>query len=230
MKTRMKTLLYGLFALTITITSCETEALQGPTGPAGPMGEQGLTGSTGADGNATGVPGPQGDTGAAGTNGTNGADGTNGTNGTDGENGNANIMYSEWLNQDLTHQNFIKFKQMRVVEPKLTNAFLNDGGIVLAFFRFTTNAIHNLPYSHPSQQTIRQLLISPSGGGQILFNLESTDNTTLDTQDVEGINPAFNPQYKYVLIAGGTSLSGKSQQNFNEMTYYEVMDYLELDY
>lgn len=254
MKTRFKFLTYGLFALAVTITSCETEELQGPIGPVGPMGEQGIAGPegpTGEDGEALGVPGPEGtpgetgetgatgatgatgpagETGSAGPAGEAGPAGANGSNGTNGEDGNADIMYSDWLNQDLTHQNFVKFKQMQVIEPKLTNAFLNNGGFVLGFFRFTTSAIHNLPYTHVTQKTMRELLISPTSGGRILFTLHSTDDTNLDNEDIEGINPAFNPQYKYVLVAGGTSLSGKSQQDFKKMTYYEIMDYLELEY
>jgi len=129
MKTSIKFLTFVLLAFAITMTSCEKEGLQGPIGPTGPMGEQGIAGPegpAGVDGEAQGVPGPQG------------TQGRQGEQGPKGEDGNANIMHSEWLNQDLTHQNFIKFKQMRVVEPQLTSAFLDNGGIVLGFFRFTT--------------------------------------------------------------------------------------------
>lgn len=96
MKTRFRFLIYGVFALVLTMTSCEKEGLQGPTGTSGTMGEQGIQGETGPqgpageDGEALGVPGPQGEQGESGATGSAGAvgvDGENGSNGTDGENG-----------------------------------------------------------------------------------------------------------------------------------------------
>lgn len=52
MKTRFKFLTYVLVALSLTLSSCEKEGVQGPEGPAGPQGEQGLPGDQGPEGEA----------------------------------------------------------------------------------------------------------------------------------------------------------------------------------
>lgn len=173
-------------------------------GPEGPMGPIGPEGATGEQGNE----GPQGDE------------------------GNANVMYSDWLNQDINFLNFSRSKTMRINEARLTRDFFNNGGFVIGFFRSLETSRYMLPYISPFGESMRsmQTLIFVDGG-EIRFTIYSTDGSSLSDQEVNGVGGNEQVQYKYVMIPGSINITGKSQQpNFKKMTYYEVMDYFDLAY
>lgn len=201
MKTTIKIWAIGLILCTLAMTSCTKEGPEGPVGPIGPQGEQGLQGEQG-------------------------------TEGTEGQAGAVNVMYSEWLNQDFNFLDGAKFKAMKVDEVRLTNEFFNEGGIVLGFFRFSRNVQYTLPYISNLRNTMRSITaISFSDRGEVRFSLESTDDSELNDNEVNGVGADIQAQFKYVMIPGGISLSGKSHQvDFHKMTYEEVMDYFALDY
>ncbi len=173
-----------------------------------------------------------GEDGAIGPQGEKGIQGAQGPQGEQGEKGTANVMYSAWLDQDFSWIDNDKFKGMLVDESRLTNDFFNQGGIALGFFRFQERVQENLPYESFNRNTRRSMTaISFEDRGEVLFSLESTDGTDLTEDEVNGVGATIQAQFKYVLIPGGTLLTGRSQQlDFEKMTYYEVMDHFGLDY
>lgn len=173
--------------------------------------------------------GPEGPIGPIGPK---GEQGLQGEQGAEGQAGTVNVMYSEWLNQDFNFLDGTKFKAMKIEDTRLTNEFLNKGGIVLGFFRFQKNVQYPLPYISNLRNTMRSFTaISFNDRGEVRFSLESTDDSELTTDEVNGVGAGIQAQFKYVMIPGGTPLSGKTpHHDFEKMTYEEVMDYFELDY
>ncbi len=73
--------------------------------------------------------------------------------------------------------------------------------------------------------------ISFGDRGEVRFSLESTDDSDLTEDAVNGSGASLRAQFKYVLIPGGTLLTGRSQQlNFEKMTYDEIVNHFGLDY
>jgi len=169
--------------------------------------------------------------GAIGPQGEQGIQGEQGEQGIQGPEGTANIMYSDWIDQDINFLDFSQSKTMRINETKLTREFFDNGGFVLGFYRFIETSHYTLPYISPFGESMRsmQTLIF-NDGGEVRFTIQSTDGTELTDQEVHGGSINEQMQYKYVLIPGGTNITGKSQPNFKKMTYYQVMDYFDLEY
>ena len=245
MKTRLRFLMYGLFALAVTITSCEKEGVQGPIGPAGTMGEQGNAGPTGPageDGEALGVPGPQGsqgesgatgpagEAGPAGSTGPAGANGSNGTNGAAGEDGNANVIASTWTNLnfpsnwDTNNEARFEFSDANITQQVI------DSYALLSYVKFTgaNTSASSVPFVSPgSTYEIHDSMLL---GDYVAFAIVN--------DIVSRPTPPTNHQVRYVLIAP-SNLSGKSNEpslekmqkdGIDTENYKEVMDYLGLDY
>lgn len=149
---------------------------------------KGPTGSTGPEG----PPGPQGEQ------------------GTMGEPGNANIMYSEWMDiewREEASNNTIK--QMPIFESRITEGFLDEGGIVLMFMQFKqSNGIvvhYTLPWITGSGGKFQFLFNAFAGHdeGGITFMLVSLDKTTIPDDLWE------NYEVRYVLIPGSVNLAAK---------------------
>lgn len=149
---------------------------------------KGPTGSTGPEG----PPGPQGEK------------------GTMGEPGNANIMYSEWMDiewREEASNNTIK--QMPIFESRITEGFLDEGGIVLMFMQFKqSNGIvvhYTLPWITGSGGKFQFLFNAFAGNdeGGITFMLVSLDKTTIPDDLWE------NYEVRYVLIPGSVNLAAK---------------------
>ncbi|CAM4279789.1 collagen-like triple helix repeat-containing protein [Zobellia nedashkovskayae] len=220
MKTTLKILLSGLMVMALAMTSCSKDSADGDIGPMGPAGEQGEQGI-------------QGEPGVAGATGATGAQGEQGPKGDTGETGAANVMYSDWLDQDFSYYDGPDSKSMKVDEIRLTQEFLNNGGFVLGYYRSSSNTVYQLPlvFDHSSFAIRRDFVaIHFSDRGEIRFGAHSTDDTELSEHELTGSSIA-RPQYKYVMVPGGVSLSGRSEQpNFKKMSYEEVMDYFGLAY
>ncbi len=205
MKTILRVLAGGLMVLTLTLASCSKDGADGDIGPVGPAGAQGVQGEQG----------PKGDTGEQ------------------GETGTANVMYSDWLDQDFSYLDGARSKSMKVDEVRLTQEFLDNGGFVLCFYRSSSNAVYQLPlvFDH-SGFAIRRYFVAIhfDDRGEIRFQVTSTDDTDLSDHELTGSSIA-KPQYKYVMIPGGVSLAGRSERpNFKKMSYEELMDYFGLAY
>lgn len=194
------------------ITSCsKDDGEQGPQGEQGIQGEQGPQGEQGVQGEQ----GPQGEQ---------GEQGEQGPQGEQGEPGTANVMYSEWIDQDWNFTDGTNFKTMLVDDVNLNDSFLENGGIVLGFFRFQENVPFPLPYQNFTSNNIRTFYaVHFSDGGNVRFSIQSTDGTDLTTDEVNGTGPGVNAQFKYVLIPGGTPITAaKSPVQWEQLSYKEV--------
>lgn len=253
MKTKFRFLMYGLFALAVTLTSCEKEGPQGPIGPAGSMGEQGIAGPNGPagedgeDGEALGVPGPIGATGADGsdgTNGTNGAvgedgtngtsgvdgeNGTNGTNGTDGEDGNANVQ-----NFVIDVSNFTGSTINRTMSAITQDAIDND--VILGYLKRSGGNYAPVPAPNylVKSGVLHDVAVDLNVGKFVVIFYETGSEAlaSVSTGDLDKLR---------VIVAKSTSTtSGKSSReglqakmksagvDIND--YYSVMDYFGLDH
>tara|TARA_R110002167_G_scaffold115853_15_gene290516 strand:- start:6080 stop:6691 length:612 start_codon:yes stop_codon:yes gene_type:complete len=185
----------SLFLMVMAITSCSKEA-----------GEQGIQGSQG-------IPGEQG------------IQGAQGIQGEQGDTGTANVMYSDWIPQDWNFSDGTTYKSMLVEDPNLNLDFLANGGFVLGFFRYQDNVPYTLPYQSFSRNTIRSFTpVHFSEGGNVRFNIGSTDDTALTDDDVNGVGAGISAEYKYVLIPGGVPLTtGKGGAvAWEKLSYAEV--------
>ena len=166
-----------------------------------------------------------------GIDGVDGVDGAVGPQGPQGEPGAVNIIYSEWLPQDFNFQDALTYKAMLVNDVNINDNFLDNGGIVLGFFRYQDNVPYQLPYQDFGQNNIRTITpVHFSDGGNVRFGIQSTDGTDLTASEVNG-SGASNPEYKYVLIPGGTLTTGsRSSIDLKKLSYKEVCDYLGIEY
>ncbi|MDO6516414.1 collagen-like triple helix repeat-containing protein [Zobellia uliginosa] len=204
MKITVKILTSMVMVFTIALASCSKD---GVDGDAGAQGE-------------TGLQGPQGE------------QGPKGDKGDQGEPGTVNVMYSDWLDQDFNYSDEASYKSMRVIEANLTQDFLNNGGIVLGFFRSSKNSIYQLPrvFDHGGFAIRHDFVaIHFSDMGEVRFDVNSIDDTDLSEHELTGSSIA-EPQYRYVMIPGGVSLSGRSSRpNFEKMSYEEIAAYFDLE-
>jgi hypothetical protein len=242
MKIRFIFLSCVLFALVVTISSCEKEGVQGLIGPTGATGEQGITGPEGPKGEAgeaLGVPGPQGnqgepgatgETGTAGANGINGIDGVAGTDGTNGADGNANVIASDWtsLNFSSTWDGNDEAR-FELSDANITQTVI-DSYALLSYVRFSsvTVAASSVPFISLGKQY--EVHYSVMLGEYVAFAIVN-DKIARPT-------PPTNLEVRYVLIAP-SSLVGKNdspslkqvqRDNIDISSYEDVMDYLGLDY
>lgn len=151
-----------------------------------------------------------------------GKDGINGQDGEQGPAGTANVMYSDWIDQDWNLDDVSTYKSMQIIEDYLTDDFLDNGGFVLGFFRFQDNVPYQLPYQNITSEYIRTVTpVIFSTYGEVRFTIQSTDGTALTDTEVYG-SGSSNPQYKYVLIPGGVNISGKTSADYKNMSYKEI--------
>lgn len=150
-------------------------------------------------------------------------DGKDGQQGPQGPAGTANIMYSNWINQNWNMDDASTFKQMRVTDSHITDAFLAEGGVVLGFFRFQENVPFALPHQDFTNKNIRESYpVHFASNGEMRFVIQSTDGTALTTAEVNGSGTGINPQYKYILIPGGVNITGKKASDLSKMSYHDI--------
>lgn len=150
-----------------------------------------------------------------------------GKDGEQGPAGTANVMYSDWMNQNWNLIDNPTSKSMVVVENRITNDFVSNGGFVLGFFKTYGNTINSLPYQNNIEKNERGFIFginSTAGTGEsgVYFTIQSTDGTTLTSSEVNGSTPNYNPQYRYILIPGGVNISAKSSNDYTKMSYQEI--------
>lgn len=177
----------------------------GPVGPQGPAGSQGPAGANGTNG-ATGATGPQGPTGTTGSQGPAGATGATGT---QGPAGTANVIYSSWMITDWSLENKSTEKIMFVTEPKVTTDFIENGGMLIGYFKATAGVqteMIEMPCITGNSQLVAAALNSfdlsqyggPSSATGVFFEDESNNGNTLS---FDCAMPGDS--LRYILIPGG---------------------------
>lgn len=106
--------------------------------------------------------------------------------GPQGPEGNANIMYSNWMDIEWDEEGSDEvIKQMPMLESRITQVFLNDGGIVLMFMKFEQNngtlVYYTLPLIAGIEGSFHYRFITYAGQdeGGITFVLISLEGTAI---------------------------------------------------
>jgi hypothetical protein len=164
--------------------------------------------------------------GPAGPEGSQGEQGVQGAQGPQGEPGNANIMYSGWMDIDWHENSTDTNKEMAIHESRITANFLNDGGLVLMFLKIqgeSSTLVYSLPLLNATGQFHYGFLAIDSDvalGGDglqgIIFWLRSLDGNTLIPDEIW-----IGLQVRYILVSGSVSLAGKG---FNMHDYDQVIN------
>ncbi|MGJ8735120.1 hypothetical protein [Zobellia laminariae] len=218
MKTTLKILLLTFLSITALITSCSKDGDVGPIGPQGEQGAQGLAGEQGEQGSE----GPQGQ---AGENGENGEDGE------DGEDGNAEVYYSDWIPAEFTGTSETS-KFMGIDFPsEMESAFrIKNTHIVLVYFTgFGDGNVYQLPVlNFRGAEFTFGYGSGSSASADINIRAKSTSTSALTEF---AISPDRGNKLRYLIIPPNILISSKrNTANFDKMTYFEVMDYFNIDY
>ncbi|NHF61446.1 collagen-like protein [Flavobacteriaceae bacterium TP-CH-4] len=245
MKKTMKTFVYGLMALSITITSCSKDGDIGPIGPQGPQGEQGPVGPqgpAGEDGEALGVPGPQGEQGeqgpagpagpagpqgATGDTGPAGPTGPAGADGDDGADGNANVRAFIF---DLSSRSGATVIQNI---PALTQDVL-DNDLILGYLKAVDREFNPIPAPRFLAAGQKDVAVDFEVGQYQIFFYEVGSST------LTPVSTGTLDELKVIIAESTSTSSGKSgrQGILQDMKvngvdvndYYAVMNYFGLDY
>ncbi|MBU3024557.1 collagen-like protein [Zobellia galactanivorans] len=206
MKFTMKLLGMGLVVLALMFTSCAKDGEDGMDGAMGPAGTNGIDG-------------------------TDGTDGADGANGADGADGNANVMASEWVVADFADTWSFSRASVTINDPNITQEVLSTYTI-LGYFSFDDSYtdIYAIPFTEPLLRSFTMEQKMAVGEYTI------TEFGNLDT--VGTIDP-IDGFVRYILIApaalsgkggNGHSIKGMQENGVDLSNYYEVMDYLGMDY
>jgi len=172
--------------------------------------------SKGEDGE-DGLPGPQGE------------QGIQGEQGPQGEPGTANVMYSDWIPIDWNLQNISDYKVMLIEDERVTEEFMENGGLLLVFLKvidpFGATGIFQFPYFMDSNNYLDALYVKASS--------DDIEGVAIRYFHESGSDPLYsqyedNVSVRYVLIPGGVDLSGKGemQADWDKMTYEQVAERL----
>lgn len=171
----------------------------------------------GEDG-AVGPQGPQGEQGVAGPTGPQGEQGEQGDPGT------ANVMYSDWIASEFGGLAAAEESDQLLVSFG-SGEFNNANDVLLVYGRREINVISNevyqLPFELISQNEIYRYRLS-QGSGFIALYAEA-----LTTDGGTNVFTYFD-DFRYVLIPGGVSISGKSNIDFTKMGYEQVIEYFNI--
>lgn len=168
----------------------------------------------------------EGPTGPQGLQGLQGETGTQGPQGSAGQDGNANIMYSDWMDIEWSSESN-SFKQMGIDETRITRRFISEGGIILMFMKMeapvqgggSADVIIPLPYL-ANNWFFGFYVIRGDGFGGLNFHISSIDNTPIPD------NLWVDRQIRYVLIPGSVDLNAKLP-DINDLE--AVVEYFGLD-
>ncbi|PIB38421.1 collagen-like protein [Maribacter sp. 4G9] len=175
--------------------SCSKDGEQGPVGPAGPQGEQGVVGPAGADGQ----------------------DGADGSQGDQGEPGTANVIYSDWIPEDFESSE----SDSMLLESINAAEFTPNADVLLVYGRRPINAllndIYQLPHTFTTATIWEEYSVRLTVGGTFA-------SLWIDVSSYAGVSDFdFFDDFRYVLIPGGQSNSGKSAtEDYTKMSYEEI--------
>ncbi|MEC7264978.1 MAG: collagen-like protein [Bacteroidota bacterium] len=175
--------------------------------------------SCSSDDGEDGAQGPQGEQGAT------GPQGPQGDQGEQGEPGTANVMYSDWVNTELGNSIATSSASFDIDAPEIDPDMLNFGTILVYGRRIDAidgNTVYQLPMVFGAARQQSYFFVATDGNIRISVHANEEGDTVGDG--------TFLAQYRYVLIPGGVSTSGKSgsDMDFSKMTYEEVVDYFNI--
>ncbi|WP_147415806.1 collagen-like protein [Ulvibacterium marinum] len=152
-----------------------------------------------------------------GMDGATGPQGPQGEQGEQGEDGNANVIASSWIPEEFVDI-AVSASNFTVTDEAFTSEILNSG-TVLVYGR-DGEFVVPIPVVLNNQT---YFFVLPETLGEILFVARTVD----DTADFFDLFTDF----RYVIIpASNTSAREGERNDFNKMTYYEVMDHFDLAY
>lgn len=206
----------------------EAQGIPGPQGEQGETGSQGSTGPQGEQGEQGSV-GPQGPTGQQGEPGADGADGQDGQNGQDGqigEPGSANVIYSEWFENQIAANNGGSSAGFDIDFPEGDINFLNTGTLLVYGRRVVPGpaSLDSFFYQLPITFRIVQqrYLYWVKNATKIRIQIKSFIGTQISDGD-------YIQHFRYVVIPGGVPSSGKSPStDYTKMSYEEIAERLNI--
>ncbi|MGB7392941.1 MAG: hypothetical protein WA913_00970 [Pricia sp.] len=215
------------------------QGVQGEPGPQGPKGDPGADGSStgqGAQGEQgeqgeqgdegpkgdTGDQGPQGEQGDQGPKGDQGDQGEQGEQGEQGATGTANVIYSDWIAAEFETDIADGFDNFSISAPEVTQEVL-DTAVLLVFANSNSNTIFQLPISF--HLNLRE---------NYWFRVLNLGSINLGVEGIDGNNaignPFLNNEFRYVIIPGGVSASGKGEHsvNYAKLSYQEIIEMFDI--
>lgn len=184
-----------LFISSLLLACSKDDGQDGATGPIGPQGEQGVTGADGGDGEQGGQ-GEQGDTGTA------------------------NVIYSDWIASEFGSIPAAEQSEQLLVTLGL-NDFNTTRDVIVVYGRHENNVLSDdilqLPFELFSQNEVYRFRLTSGNGFIALY---------ADTAASDGGNKLFTyfNDYRYIIIPGGNSTSGKSANiDYTKMSYEKVV-------
>ncbi len=206
---KFTTPLFAILFIATLFMSCSKN--DGEDGAIGPQGAQGPAGAMGADG-------------PAGAMGADGQEGAQGETGEQGATGTANVIYSDWIASELGSMPAAEESEQLLVSLGLVD-FNTDQDLIIVYGRRPTNAINNdvrkLPFELFSQNEVYRFRLSEGFTFAALYveAVTSDGGTNLFT---------YFDDYRYVIIPGGVSASGKSSIDYGKMTYEEIIEHFNI--
>lgn len=223
MKTTMKFLASGLFITALVFNSCNKDDIAGPVGSQGPQGEQGIAGPKGDQGNE-GPRGLKGEDGVASdTGGTAGPKGEQGEQGLQGERGPKGddgedcgcVIASDWIPSAFGAEAH-PVSTFFITDTNINQAIF-DSGLVLAYGKLAPTSAISIPAVYLG---VSYFIALHPDSNEIQFIAENIDDGGRVFGDILEV--------RYVIIPSNATAKSK-MADFNEMTYFETMDYFGLE-
>lgn len=166
-----------------------------------------------------GATGPQGEQGPAGPA---GPQGEQGAQGEQGEPGTANVIYSDWVDTELGSNIVSTSASFSIEAPEIGPDMLNFGTILVYGRRIELPGDGNIVYPLP-------IVFGAARQQSYYFRAQSDEIIISVVANEEGESVgdgSFLEQYRYVLIPGGVSTSGKltPDMDLTKMSYEEVVE------
>lgn len=166
--------------------------------------------------------GEDGEDGMDGIDGVDGVDGADGQDGEDGEPGTANVIYSDWFDTEFTTEMDVSASSFDIDAPEIDNDMLSSGTILV--FANRTSGEDLLVYQLP--------IVFGGARQQSFFFRASEETITISVhanEQGQGVGGgSFLEQYRYILIPGGVSTSGKASVDYTSMKYDELLDFFNI--
>lgn len=168
--------------------------------------------------------GKDGVNGLNGIDGANGVDGVDGTDGNDGQTGTANVVYSDWIDSEFGSMAAAEESDQLLVSLG-SGDFNNDEDLILIYGRRAINAlfydISQLPYTFTNQNEIYRSRLSEGSTFTAIY---------VEAVSTDGGNKVFAyfSDYRYIIIPGEVSTSGKAANSKSSSIDYTSMSYEEI--
>ena len=164
--------------------------------------------------------GKNGTDGIDGIDGVDGIDGIDGNDGTDGETGTANVIYSDWVNTELSNSIASSSASFTIDAPEIDPDILNFGTILVYARRIAGgNIVYQLP-----------IVFGASRQQSYFYRAEDETIIVFVASNEQGSSVgdgAFLEQYRYVIIPGGIAsarpANDSTQVDYSSMSYEEII-------